>query len=118
MKWWRVAILTIGALALCYVGAGAPPVELLFKPSVLPDGLALKSGTWHYRNHEDHAGPAAEFLASRFYTLLIAALCGTCGVAVIRAEVSWKRLAFFIAVAIALQLVFYYAQMRAFYQPW
>ncbi|OMG71892.1 hypothetical protein [Burkholderia ubonensis] len=118
MKLKEVTIAMVVVLVACYIGAGAPPLELLIKPSVVLDGLALKSGTWHYGNREDYAVPASEILASRFYTLIIAALCAVCGMAVGRVKVTWKRLACFVAVAVALQFVFYYAQMRAFYLPW
>ncbi|OJA42141.1 hypothetical protein [Burkholderia ubonensis] len=118
MKLKEAMIAMVLMLVACYIGAGAPPLELLLKPSVVLDGLALKSGTWHYRNHEDYAAPASEFLASRFYTLIIATLCAVCGVAVATVRVTWKRLAFLIAVAVALQFVFCYAKMRAFYLPW
>ncbi|KVZ09743.1 hypothetical protein WL80_09875 [Burkholderia ubonensis] len=118
MKLKEATIAVILVLVACYIGAGAPSLELLLKPSVVLDGLALKAGTWHYMNHEDRAVPAPEFLASRFYTLIVAALCAVCGVAVARVDVTRKRLACLIAVAVALQFIFYYAQMRAFYLPW
>lgn len=114
----RIATIVALALVLCYIVAGAPPLNLLFKQSVLLDGFALKTGTWHYRNRVDQMGPIAEMLASRFYTCMLAILCGACGLAVARVEMTWMRLVFFFAVVMALQSVFYYAQVRAFYLPW
>lgn len=114
----RITTTVVLALLLCYIGAGAPPLDLLLKPAVMLDGLALKAGTWHYANHEDRMAPIADMLASRFYTLMLAVLCGMCGLAVIRVELTWKRLAFFLVIVLALQSVFYYAQVRAYYMPW
>ncbi|KVP19130.1 hypothetical protein BGV67_10910 [Burkholderia ubonensis] len=118
MKLKQIAIVVLLALVLCYIGAGAPSMELLFKPSVVLDGLALKAGTWHYANRVDRMAPIADMLASRFYTLMLAVLCCVCGLAVVRIELTWKRLAFFVAIVLALQFVFYYAQVRAYYMPW
>ncbi|WP_423382615.1 hypothetical protein [Burkholderia sp. LMG 32019] len=118
MKLKQTATITFLVLAACYIGAGAPRLNLLFKSSVVLDGLALKAGTWHYENRVDRMAPVADLLASRFYTFMLAFLCGVCGLAVVRVEMTWTRLALFVAVVIGLQFVFYYAQVRAFYLPW
>jgi hypothetical protein len=110
-----VAIFAIVALALCYVGAGVPPIALLLKPSVVSDGLALKFITWHWTNYADRALSKPELIASRFYVLLIAALCILGAWITYWPNVTRKNFFVLLALALGLLCLLVYAQYQAYY---
>ena len=111
----KFAVATLAALALCYLGAGAPAVALLLKPAVISDGLALKAITYHWANRFDRATPVDELLASRFYVLVFAAISVAAGFFALRANRDAKSFAFALGWSIAVLAVLIFAQTQAFY---
>ncbi|MDS0859237.1 hypothetical protein NUV25_16135 [Burkholderia pseudomultivorans] len=113
---WRIAVVALAVLALCYCAAGTPPASRLLAPSVISAGLALKPITYHWLNRFDRTLPEADLYASRFYVLLLAALnMLACGFA-LHAHRSAKRFAFVLACALVMLAVLVNAQIHAFYQ--
>ncbi|WP_175696347.1 hypothetical protein [Burkholderia ambifaria] len=111
----RITIAVLAALVLCYVAAGAPSIGLLFKPSVIGGGLALKPITYHWANRLDRAIPEAELLASRFYVLVLAAISLAASGLVFRGARDGKGFAFVLGWSVALLVILLYAQTQAFY---
>ncbi|KVC15043.1 hypothetical protein [Burkholderia diffusa] len=111
----RLTIAVLAALMLCYVVAGAPSIGLLFKPSVIGEGLALKPITYHWANRLDRAIPEAELLASRFYVLVLAAISLAASGLVFRGARTGKSFAFVLGWSVALLVILLYAQTQAFY---
>lgn len=111
----KFAVATLVALALCYLGAGAPPIALLFKPAVIADGLALKAITYHWANRLDRAAPEAELLASRFYVLLFASISLAAAFLALKAHRDAKRFAVALGWSVVILVVLVFAQTQAFY---
>jgi hypothetical protein len=111
----RITIAVLAALVLCYVAAGAPSIGLLFKPSVIGGGLALKPITYHWANRLDRAIPDAELLASRVYVLVLAAISLAASGLVFRGARTGKGFAFVLGWSVALLVILLYAQTQAFY---
>jgi hypothetical protein len=111
----RFAVTTLVVLALCYIGAGAPPVALLFKPAVISDGLTLKAITYHWTNPFDRAMPEAELLASRFYVLVFAAVSVLAAISVLKANRDARSFAFALGWSVVILVVLVCAQTQAFY---
>lgn len=111
----RLIIIAAIALTLGYVGAGAPSVFLLLKPSVIEEGIALKAITYHGANPADSRIPQADLAASRFYVLLIALASLFAGVVAFRPRMSKANFLALLGVAASLLLIFVYAQFQAFY---
>ncbi len=111
----RITIAVLAALVLCYVAAGAPSIGLLFKPSVIGGGLALKPITYHWANRLDRAIPEAELLASRFYVLVLATISLAASGLVFRGARDGKGFAFVLGWSVALLVILLYAQTQAFY---
>ncbi|MBK3738157.1 hypothetical protein G3A39_02905 [Paraburkholderia aspalathi] len=102
-------------LALCYLGAGAPPVALLLKPAVISDGLVLKAITYHWANRFDRTLPEAELLASRFYVLAFAAVSVLAAISVLKANRNAQSFAFALGWSVVVLVVLVCAQTHAFY---
>ncbi|RDU98921.1 hypothetical protein [Trinickia dinghuensis] len=111
----KLTVTVLAALILCYIAAGSPSIGLLFKPSVIADGLALKPITYHWANRLDRAAPAAELLASRFYVLAVAVVSAVASLFMFRGNGDRKRFVFVLGWAIALLAILVYAQSQAFY---
>ncbi|MFM0646657.1 hypothetical protein PQR14_20220 [Paraburkholderia bryophila] len=111
----KTAIAVIVALVLCYIGAGAPPLWLLFKPSVMSEAIALKPITWHWLNHVDRGTPQTELLASRFYVFLIAIVCAVVGMVSFGAFATKRRFAYMLTMSLAIIAIVVYAQCEAYY---
>jgi ABC-type branched-subunit amino acid transport system permease subunit len=108
-------VVVIAVVILCYIGAGAPSVLLLFKPAVISQALALKPVTWHWLNHVDRAIPIAELLASRFYVLLVAALCAMVAGCAFGVFATKRRFTYMLTMSLAVVVIFVYAQIQAYY---
>ena len=111
----RLGIVVLVILVACYIAAGTPAVGLLFKPSVVCDGLALKPITYHWANRLDRTIPEAELLASRFYVLILAVVSAVAGIVAFRVDATGRRFPFVLCWSILLLAVLAYAQMQAFY---
>jgi hypothetical protein len=111
----KFAAATLVVLAVCYLGAGAPSLALLFKPAVISDGLTLKAITYHWANRFDRAMPEAELLASRFYVLVFAAVSALAAISVLKANRDAKSFAFAFGWSVVVLVVLVYAQAQAFY---
>lgn len=111
----RLTLSVLIALVLCYIAAGSPAIGLLFNPSVIGEGLALKPITYHWVNRFDRAIPETELLASRFYVLVLAVISVVASVFVFRGARDGKRFAFVLGWSIALLVILIYAQTQAFY---
>ncbi|AIT21085.1 putative membrane protein [Burkholderia thailandensis E254] len=111
----RLTVAVLAALVLCYVAAGTPSIGLLFKPSVIGEGLALKPITYHWANRLDRAIPEAELLASRFYVLVLAVVSLAASGLVLRGSRDGKGFAFVLGWSVALLVILLYAQTQAFY---
>jgi len=114
----RLAIVVpamLAVLVLCYLAAGTPAITLLFKFSVIGQGIALKPITYHWANRIDRTTPVSELLASRFYVLILAAISVVAGGLTIFGKRNDKRFAFALCWAIALLAIMLYAQVRAYY---
>ncbi|ASL42748.1 hypothetical protein bAD24_I04605 [Burkholderia sp. AD24] len=111
----KTAIAFVVALVLCYIGAGTPPLGLLFKPSVMSDAIALKPITWHWLNQIDRGMPQAELLASRFYVFLIAIICAVVGMISWGAFATKRRFGYMLTMSLAIIAIVVYAQCQAYY---
>jgi ABC-type Na+ efflux pump permease subunit len=114
-KTWRIAALALAAIALCYVGAGAPALSRLLDPAVIGEGLALKPITYHWVNHADRAIPEADLFASRFYVLVLAAFTSLTALLALDAHRNRGRFAFVLGWAFVMLIVLVNAQIQAFY---
>lgn len=103
------------ALIVCYMAAGCPAIGLLFEPSVIGEGLALKPLTYHWLNRFDRTTPAPELLASRFYVWVLAGVSAGAALCVLRNGRDSKTFLFALSWSIALLAIFVFAQTQAFY---
>ena len=111
----RLAGIVVVALVLCYVGAGGPALSILASPSVIGEGLALKAITYHELNPADRLIPEAELLASRFYVLVIAALCLAGGFTAFTLKDKSRSFNLLLSMSIGLLAIFVYAGFKAYY---
>jgi hypothetical protein len=111
----KSALVILATVALCYVGAGAPPIALLFKPAVLVDGFTLNAITYHWANSADRALPVADLLASRFYVLLLAAVTAFAAFCALKADREVWSYRFALAWSAVIVVAMFVGQARAFY---